>query len=78
MQQRREGNICARFSNLGRLALCMVPNTSLTYNTFQGKIPKEEEDLNKAAAQLLQKKYGEDNNQHLPLVKELLKMQGLS
>jgi len=48
------------------------------WNTLQGKIPKEEEDLNKAAAQLLQKKYGEDNNQHLPLVKELLKMQGLS
>ena len=43
----------------------------------QGKVPKEEEELNKAAAQLLQKKYSEDNSQQLPLVKELLKSQGL-
>lgn len=59
-------------------ALYGICCTAAALSAQKGKVSKEEEDLNKAAAQLLQKKYGEDNNQHLPLVKELLRMQGLS
>jgi len=58
-------------------ALYGVCCTAAALSAQKGKVSKEEEELSKAAAQLLQKMYGEDNSQHLPLVKELLKAQGL-
>lgn len=69
--------LCIAFRLTSGVVVVQNVNVRTLNSTWaQGKAQKEDEELSKSAGKLLQKLYEKQNETQLPLVKELLKVQG--